>query len=305
MLYFRSLDGVEIKNSWLTIGSFDGVHRGHQAILKKLIEGARANGAPAVVITFFPHPAVILGKRKNALYLNTPEERAELLGEYGADAVVMHPFNTHVANLTAYEFMHYLHQHLYMKHMLVGPDFALGKGREGNTQRLAELGEHFGYTLEVMPMVVNGDIMISSSQIRTKLFEGDVEGAARLLGRPYRISGDVVHGDARGKSIGIPTANLSVWAERTIPKSGVYACKAWVEDKPWDAVTNIGVRPTFEAETVIPRVEAHLLGFDDDLYGKEIKLDFVSRLRDEQRFASVQALIDQINRDIETTRRIL
>lgn len=305
MLYFRSLDGVEIRNSWLTIGSFDGVHRGHHAILEKLIDGAHTNGAQAVVVTFFPHPAVVLGKRNNALYLNTPEERADLIGEQGADAVVMHPFNSHVASLTAYEFMRHLHRHLNLKHLIVGPDFALGKGREGNTKRLAELGEQFGYTLEIMPPVVNGDVIISSSQIRSKLFDGDVESAARLLGRPYRVSGAVIHGDARGKSIGIPTANLSVWAERAIPKAGVYACKAWVKDQYWDAVTNIGVRPTFEQTLVSPRMEAHLLGFNEDLYGQEIKLDFVSRLRDEQRFASIQDLIDQIHRDIETARLIL
>ncbi len=217
----------------------------------------------------------------------------------------MHPFNTEVASLTAYEFIQYLDQHLDLKHLLVGPDFALGKGREGNVKRLAELGDQFGYSLEVMPPVVNGDVAISSSQIRTKLFEGDVAQAARLLGRPYRVTGTVVRGDARGKTIGIPTANLSVWAERTIPKSGVYVCKAWVGESEWGAVTNIGVRPTFEEGIVSTRVEAHLLDFDADLYGQEIKLDFIDRLRDEQRFPNFQALVDQIHHDIEAARLIL
>jgi len=305
MLYFRSLDGVEIKNSWLTIGSFDGMHRGHHAILVKLVDEARKNRFPAVVITFFPHPAVVLGKRQNAWYLNTPDERAELIGDLGVDVVVMHPFNPDVANLTAYEFIQHLDRHLDLKHLLVGPDFALGKGREGNIQRLAELGDVFGYSLEVMPPVVNSDVVISSSQIRAKLFEGDVAQAARLLGRPYRITGKVVPGDARGKAIGIPTANLSVWSERTIPKSGVYVCKAWIGERVWGSVANIGVRPTFEDGVVSPRVEAHLLDFDADLYGQEIKLDFVARVRDEQRFPSVQALIEQIHRDIEAARAIL
>ncbi len=304
MLYYESLDSVEIENAWLTIGSFDGVHLGHQEILGRVVEGARQEKSPAVAITFFPHPAVVLGKRQQAWYLNTPQERAELIGGYGADVVVMHPFTKEVAQQTADEFMQRLVRHLGLRRLIVGPDFALGRGREGNVQRLTELGKVYGYTLEVMPTVKNGDVVISSSLIRNKLNDGEVDQAARYLGRPYRISGEVVRGDARGKALGIPTANLAVWAERTIPKAGVYVCRASISGRSFVAVTNIGVRPTFEQAPVSPRVEAHLLDFDGDIYGTELKLDFLNRLRDEQRFPNVQALVEQIHADIAQARQL-
>ena len=170
---------------------------------------------------------------------------------------------------------------------------------------MSELGENLGYSVEIVPPVMNGNVIISSSQIRSILLDGDVAHAASLLGRHYSIKGQVVHGDDRGKSLGIPTANLSIWAERTIPKVGVYACRTRIEGKYWAAVTNIGIRPTFEDTPVTPRVEAHLLDFNDDLYDRQINLEFVTRLRDEQRFSDIQSLIQQIHIDIERAREIL
>jgi len=289
----------------MTIGSFDGVHRGHQMIIEKVVSGAHQAGVPSVVVTFYPHPAVVLGKRQEAFYLNSPQERAELLGEMGVDAVITYTFTREVANLSAYEFMSQLHSHLMLRRLYVGSDFALGHGREGTTDKLAELGKTFGYILEVVPPVMNGDVVISSSLIRSWLAAGDVKRAARLLGRPYRLSGEVVRGDGRGKALGIPTANLSIWSERTIPKAGVYVCRASIQGQTWGAVTNIGVRPTFESVPVPPRVEAHVLNFDRELYGQEIHLDFIDHLRDEQRFSSIQTLVDQIHADIHHAREIL
>jgi len=305
MLRYQSLEGVSLANTWLTIGSFDGVHRGHQEIIRQLVTGARDATATSVAITFHPHPAVVLGKRSNPLFLTTPEERASLLGELGVDVVVTYPFDTATSQLSARDFMTRLHYHLGLRRLLVGQDFALGRGREGNIGRLRELGQEFGYSVEVISPVLNGDVVISSSQIRSILLEGDVEHAARLLGRSYSVSGQVVHGDDRGKSLGIPTANLSVWTERTIPKAGVYVCRALVDGEYWGAVTNIGIRPTFENLPVIPRIEAHLLDFDADIYERHISLEFVSRLRDEQRFSDIQSLIKQIHTDIQRAREIL
>jgi riboflavin kinase/FMN adenylyltransferase len=156
--------------------------------------------------------------------------------------------------------------------------------------------------LEVMPQVEVGGEVVSSSRIRAFLSEGEVGEAARLLGRPFRVAGQVVTGDGRGRSIGIPTANLEVWSERSLPKAGVYVCRAIVGGKPWNAVTNVGFRPTFESGPVSPRVETHLLDFDDPIYGQQIQLDFLERVRDEQRFPDVEALVEQIHRDIQTTR---
>lgn len=305
MLHYQSLEGVSLANTWLTIGSFDGVHRGHQEIIRQLVTGARDANATSVAITFHPHPAVVLGKRSNPLFLTTPEERASLLGELGVDVVVTYPFDTATSQLSARDFIARLHQHLGLRRLLVGQDFALGRGREGNVERLSVLGQEFGYSVEVIPPVLNGDVVVSSSQIRSILLEGDVEHAARLLGRCYSVSGQVVHGDDRGKSLGIPTANLSVWSERTIPKAGVYVCRALVDGEYWGAVTNIGIRPTFENLPVIPRIEAHLLDFDADIYERHISLEFVSRLRDEQRFSDIQSLIKQIHTDIQRAREIL
>ncbi len=302
MVHYWSLESVYLHNAWLTIGSFDGVHRGHQAIVRKLVSEAHSAGAHAVVLTFYPHPAVVLGKRQDSFYLTSPEERAILLGQLGVDIVVTHPFNPEVAALSAQGFMTYLKKHLGLSRLFVGYDFALGRGREGNVPRLQELGSQLDYSVELLsPFEVDGQV-VSSSLIRNVLSEGDAERAARLLGRPYRIPGQVIPGDGRGRTIGIPTANLDVWPQRALPKAGVYVCRAWVNGQSWGAVSNVGVRPTFESQPVQPRVEAHILDFDQDLYGQTIQLDFLSRVRDEQRFPNVQALIDQIHQDVKTAR---
>lgn len=305
MRHYWHLEGINLDHTWVTIGTFDGVHRGHQEIVKRLVSGAHQKGSNAVVITFHPHPAVVLGKRQNPNYLTTPEERAELLGELGVDVVITHPFNLEIASLSAHQFIARLDAHLGISHLLVGEDFALGKGREGNVPRLIELGQEFGYQVETVSPVKNSGVVVSSSLIREKISEGNVAQAARLLGRYYKIMGQVVPGDGRGKLIGIPTANLSIWAERTIPKTGVYACRAYLGENSYQAVTNIGVRPTFENAPVLPRVETHLLDYDGDLYGKELHLEFYERLRDEKKFSAIQELFAQIQADIARAREIL
>lgn len=305
MKHYRSLDDVHLQDTWLTIGSFDGVHLGHQKIIQDLTAGAHSVGAPAVVLTFYPHPAVLLGRRKGPIYLTDPEEKASLLEQFGVDAMITHPFTRQVANTPARDFMLQLKDHLGLNQLWVGYDFALGHGRTGDVPALRRFGEELGYTLDVITAVKYNGQVVSSSLIRSTLAEGNVEKAAQLLGRRYSILGKVVPGDGRGRTIGIPTANFEVWAERILPRTGVYVCQAWVNGKPWGAVTNVGVRPTFENQPVLPRVEAHLLDFDQNLYGQEIHLDFIARLRDEQRFPSVQALIEQVHQDITRGRQIL
>ena len=305
MQHYTSINSVFLQNAWMTIGSFDGVHRGHQEIVKKVVSGARLASAPAVVVTFFPHPAVVLGKRQEAFCLHTPEERAELLGEMGVDVVITYPFTREVANLSAFDFISQLHTHLNLQKLIVGTNFALGRGREGTTTKLGEFGKTFGYDLEVIHPVMNGDVVISSSLIRSCLAAGDVKHAARLMGRHYRITGEVVKGDGRGKTIGIPTANLSIWADKSIPKAGVYVCEATIQGKTRGAVVNIGFRPTFESQPVSARVEAHLLNFEQEVYGEKIQLAFIDRLRDEQRFDSIQSLVEQIQIDIHCAKSLL
>ncbi|MBN1451944.1 MAG: bifunctional riboflavin kinase/FAD synthetase [Anaerolineales bacterium] len=305
MVHYRSLDQVDLNNSWLTIGVFDGVHRGHQEILANLTAGAHENGAPAVVLTFWPHPAVVLGKRNDLKSLSTPGERADLLGELGVDAVITQPFTSEFAKLSALDFMRLVSKRLGLRSLWIGYDFALGHNREGNLERLTEIGSELGYNVQAIGAVVNGEDVLSSSLIRQRIRSGDVARAAENLGRFYALSGLVVHGDGRGRRINIPTANIDYPKDKVIPANGVYATWAWVGGERYPAATNIGINPTFTPDKETPNVEAHLLDFDRDLYDQEVKLEFVEYLREELRFDSVEALLEQIHADIGKTREIL
>lgn len=305
MLHYWSLEDVNLKGVWLTVGSYDGVHLGHQAIIHALTAGARTAGELSVVITFHPHPATVLRDRKGAFYLTTPEEQAAILGALGADVVITHPFTREVANTPAKEFILKLKQHLGMRHFCIGHDFALGRNREGDAQTLSRFGEEMGFSVSVVqPVEMDGGV-VSSSRTRQSLADGDISDVNRLLGRPYLVNGTVIPGDGRGRTLGIPTANLDVWQEKALPKAGVYACTADVGGRTFPAVTNIGVRPTFEDQPVKPRLETHILDLDADLYGREISLAFIARLRDEMRFSNIDMLVKQIKKDIRRTREIL
>jgi len=305
MIHYRSLEEASLQDSWLTIGVFDGVHRGHQEILEKLTAGAHKNGVPAVVLTFWPHPAVVLGKRYDLKTLTTPEERAELLGAQGVDAVVTHPFTPDFAKLSALDFMRLTSRRLGLRSLWIGYDFALGHNREGNLERLTEVGEKLGYGVQAIGPVKNGEDVLSSSLIRQRIREGDVSRAAENLGRYYALSGPVVHGDGRGRKINIPTANIDYPKDKVIPANGVYATWIWVDGQRIPAATNIGINPTFTPDKQTPNVEAHILDFNRDLYGQDVKLDFVQFLRPEMKFESVEALLKKINEDIGQTRAIL
>ena len=305
MQHYRSLDDIALQNSWLTIGVFDGVHRGHQEILSNLTADAHQNGAPAVVLTFWPHPAVVLGKRHDLKSLTTPEERAELLGAQGVDVVITQPFTPDFAALSAFDFMRRVSRHLSLRSLWIGYDFALGHNREGDLDRLTELGKEFGYSVQAIGPVKNGVDVLSSSLIRQRIRSGEVSRAAENLGRFYNLSGAVVHGDGRGRKINIPTANIDYPKDKVIPANGVYATWAWVGGERYPAASNIGINPTFTPDKQTPNVEAHILDFDRDLYDQEVKLEFVERLRDELKFDSVEALLEKIHEDITQTRKIL
>ncbi len=305
MLHYRSLDEVQLKGVWLTVGSFDGVHKGHQAILEALIAGARANRVQAVVVTFYPHPAAILWGRNLPYYLTSPEEKAQILERIGIDVVITHPFNREVANKSGREFIQRLKAHLDFHHLQIGYDFALGKDRGGDLPTLQDLGVEFGFSVEQSQPVMAGGDVVSSSRIRFLLGAGQVQEAAHLLGRSYSLEAMVEVGDQRGRSLGFPTANLAIWKEKMIPTAGVYASLARVRGEIYQAVTNIGVRPTFEPQPVPPRVETHLLDFDQDIYGESIHLEFVTRLRNEKRFASIEGLVTQLHEDVRQARLFL
>jgi riboflavin kinase/FMN adenylyltransferase len=304
MRHYHSLDEVNLQNAWLTIGVFDGVHRGHQQIIKQLTTGAHASDAPAVVLTFDPHPASVLTGRELKC-LTLPDERASLLEKFGVDVVVTERFTRELSAVSAYDFMARLTRRIGLKHLLIGYDFALGKGREGNATRLAQIGLELGYTVEVVFALSDESGVISSTEIRKLIEVGNVAEAARLLGHRYSLHGPVIHGDGRGRTIQVPTANIAYSHEKMIPTRGIYACWAYLGDVQYRAAVNIGINPTFTPDKQIPNVEAHLLDFRRDLYGEDVRLEFVERLRDELRFDSVDKLLEQIWKDIEDTKRIL
>ena len=300
MVQYNNLDDVVLNNTWLTIGSFDGVHRGHQSAIEQLTTLAHENNEPAVVLSFFPHPAKVLRKVEGPLYLTTVTERNRLIEKLGVDAVITLPFTPEFAATTAENFMKTLKKRLNLKTLLVGHDFALGRKREGDIHRLSELGNELNYELHTVKALFDGGEPISSTRIRKLLQDGDVHTAAGLLGRLYCIQGEITHGAGRGRTIGIPTANLEYWDEQILPQRGVYACRAYWQGKSWPAATNIGLRPTFNGATTLS-IEAHFLGFQGDLYGEEVRLEFIQHLRGEQKFDSVEALITQIQKDIAAT----
>jgi riboflavin kinase/FMN adenylyltransferase len=288
----------------LTIGNFDGVHRGHQALIAGLISSARANGWLSGLLTFDPHPAAVLRPHQAIDYLTLLPERLQLLEGLGLDFVVVHPFTPETAQTSARHFVEALGEHLRLRELWAGPDFALGRNRAGDLPALRQMGKELGFAVrEVTPFLWNG-VEVRSGNIREMLWKGDVAAAAALLGRPYRLPGRVERGEQRGKSLGYPTANLNVLPGRVIPAHGIYAAWAEVAGQRWMAAVSIGVRPTF-GESNRLTVEAYLLDFQGDLYGREIALEFVARLRDELRFATVADLISQMERDVAQTRELL
>jgi riboflavin kinase/FMN adenylyltransferase len=309
MRHYHSLEEVS-KNSpvsggtWLTIGVFDGVHRGHCEIIRKLVADAHANHAHAVVLTFNPHPASVLTAQEIKC-LTTPDERAELLGNLGVDIVITQRFTHDLSTATAFEYMSQLKQTLDLKHLLIGYDFALGKGREGNASRLTEIGRELGYEVEVIGALSDESGVISSTEIRKLVGTGNVSEAAKLLGYNYSLSGPVIRGAERGRTLGFPTANIDYPNQKVTPPNGIYAGWAYLGNEKFMAATNIGFNPTFTPDRQTPSLEAYLLDFSRDIYGQEVKLEFVTRIRDELKFNSVDALIAKIHEDVEKTRELL
>lgn len=303
----------------MTIGNFDGVHLGHQALIKRVLEQARASGLPAVVITFDPHPLKVVMGDKAPPMLMSLQHKLECLADLGVDLALVIPFTREVANLSPEDFVRQvLVENLNTRHLVVGYDYAFGKGRRGNAALLAELGRAMNFTVEEFPAVyIEGDV-VSSTRIRAMLRLGDARETRVLLGRPYSVEGVITHGMNRGgRLLGFPTANLQLEESLLLPKPGVYAALAEVDPKVLTlpgvytgregfyikGVANIGTNPTFGEESL--RVETHLLDFHSDIYGKAFRVHFIQRLRDERKFDGVTELIEQIRRDSEKARDIL
>jgi riboflavin kinase/FMN adenylyltransferase len=287
----------------LSIGVFDGVHLGHQQLLTHLRDEARSKNWLSGVVTFKSHPEVVLAGENKLLWLNDLETRISLLRNLGIDIVVALPFSSELSRLTARRFVQLLKQHLKMRGLIIGPDFALGRNREGDYEKLRILGEEMGFSVEVIPTVVIDGYVVSSSTIRQALVEGDMKKVEKLIGRLFSLSGQVVSGDRRGRNLGFPTANLDLKPEQALPGDGVYATITHTDDDSLPSVTNIGVRPTFGGSKRL--VETHILDFEGDLLGQKLTIELVDKLRDEERFDTVEELKAQMIRDVEQARQIL
>lgn len=300
-----------LERAVLTVGNFDGLHLGHQAIMSTVISRARALDGLSAVYTFEPHPRKILHPERAPRLLTTLEQKLELLESIGVDLTIVEPFDRSFARLPAERFVReILHERIGPLEVYVGYDFRYGRDREGSMRTLTELGPHLGFAVTIIPEVRVGDRDVNSTRIRELLEEGRVEDAARLLARPYRVRGRVVVGDRRGRSLGFPTLNLAPDNE-ILPANGVYAGRVRLMDageppaqEGLPAAINVGRRPTFKPSDPV-LAEAHLLDFSADLYGRRIEIGFEAHLRGEERFPSVEALKEQIARDVEEARRRL
>jgi riboflavin kinase / FMN adenylyltransferase len=285
-----------------TIGVFDSLHLGHQALIAEAVASAARLGVPSACVTFYPSPEVVFG-RAEPRYLLLPDERKEILGRLGVDIVVVTRFDRDFASLGAAEFMALLRDVLHPVQVWVGDDFALGRDRCGDAPALAVLGDRLGYSLGVVPRLrIDGDV-VSSSLIRTLVRQGAVERVTALLGRPYSLRGVVRHGFGVGRGLGFPTANVATPPEKQLPADGVYAAVTEVDGRVWPVALSIGVRPTFDGHLRL--VEAHLIGFDGDLYGQELAVSLVARLRGQMHFGSPEALIEQMRGDVARTMAIV
>lgn len=294
-------------NTVLTVGTFDGVHEGHKALVQTVVDKAAERGARSLVVTFDPHPRDIINPGKDGIkLLTTLEERAEIMQELGVDILLVIPFDRDFSLLSSEEFVRkIIHEKVGVSEFVIGYDHHFGKDREGTIETIEKLGKELGFDAYVVSKREMGDTTISSTVIRNTLSEeGDVKQAAELLGRSYMLNGMVAHGAERGREIGFPTANIQPSQKnKVIPANGVYAVKVRVNENWYGGMMNIGVRPTFDG--LSKTLEVNIFDFGEEIYGKKLQVRFIDRIRDEQKFNGPEALIEQLNKDKATTLSIL
>jgi riboflavin kinase/FMN adenylyltransferase len=287
----------------VTIGSYDGLHLGHQTIIKRVIALARREGGEAIVLTFEPHPAKVLHAELQIPLITPYRKKMILLERLGVDITINLPFTKDIYEMSAEEFIREVVQRrIAPRWVVVGFNFTFGKGRAGTADSLKKMGERLGFKVEIIPPFQVAGEVVSSTRIRELIVEGRIEEANRLMGMDFFIMGTVIHGHARGKGLGFPTANLET-NQDLYPKDGIYAAFATVDGKAYHAVANIGTNPTFGDERFA--VEVFLFNYDGDLYGKTLQVSLKARLRDEQTFSSPEALVQQIEEDVKKAKEIL
>ena len=284
----------------VTIGKFDGVHRGHQHLVRRLLEEARKRDLASVVVTMHPHPATVLRPGTPISYLCSLEERVELLQGLGVDQVAVLSFTSELAQLSYREFVTLIIDQLDMRLLLAGPDLALGRNREGNVEAIRPLALEKGFELALVELLSEEEAKVGSGAVRQALAAGEMETVTRLLGRPFALHGPVVRGAERGRTIGFPTANIAIGADLALPSFGVYVTRAYLGESTYDSITNIGKRPTFNEDR--PTIETYILDFDADCYEQQLRIELLTRVRAEMRFDGIEALKAQIGSDVQTAR---
>ena len=301
MLIFRGLHPSVAQPVALTIGNFDGVHLGHQALLKQLREAAQSRGLPVAVVVFEPHPREFFTPQQAPTRLTSMREKLELFAALGVDRVHVCRFNSRFAHMSATNFIHALHEEVAAKFVLIGDDFRFGSGRSGDFALMEKIGAQHGFKVQAMHSVLHNGIRISSTAVRVALAEGKMEVAQRYLGRPYSISGRVEHGDGLGKRLGFPTANIQLKHNRP-PVSGIFVVRAQGDDiPPMQGVASLGVRPTVRQDNK-PVLEVHIFNFMREVYNKHMRLDFLHKLRDEEKYPDVETLTRQIALDVQNAK---
>lgn len=287
----------------ISVGVFDGVHGGHRMLIRRMLAEGEARGLTGGVVTFHPHPISVLRPGTPVAYLESLERRVELIKDVGAEFVSVLQFTSELQQVSAADFTRLLVEEARLRLLVVGEDFRLGRGGEGTTDALAKIGEEQGFEVIPVPLLHDDDAgeRVSSTRIRNALAAGEMEEVARLLGRPYAVRGPVLHGAERGRTIGFPTLNIGVSADRALPPNGVYVSRAHHGDRTYLAATNIGTNPTF-SDRDERHFETYLLDFEGDLYGQVVSVELLSRLRDELKFDGVEDLVAQMNQDVEATR---
>lgn len=305
MHIFRSIEEItgKLPNVVATIGNFDGVHLGHREIFRRVRQEAADLGGVSLVITFVPHPLKTLGLKKEFRLINTYAEKELLIGASGVEYLLTIPFTAEFATVGAERFVReILVERIGVRKLIIGYDYAFGRNREGDVGMLRRLGGELGFEVDVLEPIAGGGVVYSSTAVRRMITEGDVRGVVSLIGRHFSIGGTVVHGRQRGKGLGFPTANLRTDKE-LIPKNGVYAVKVKVDDVIYDGACNVGDNPTFDNGSL--SIEVFIFDFDGDIYGREVRLYFVDRIRDEVTFPSPEALREAIARDVARCRELL
>jgi riboflavin kinase / FMN adenylyltransferase len=303
---WRGLEAVPTGwgRSVVTVGVFDGVHRGHQQLIGRAVERARERGLLSVLVTFDPHPAEVVRPGSHPARLTTLPRRADLVAALGIQAFCVLPFTPELARTPAAEFAHeVLVERLHAAAVVVGRNFTFGHRAAGDVALLTQLGQRFGFGVEGLELITDDGITFSSTYIRACIDAGDVAAAAAALGRPHRVEGVVVHGDRRGRDLGFPTANLSTAPYTALPADGVYAGRFVIGERALPAAISVGTNPTFSGK--VRTVEAYVLDVTEDFYGFPVAIDIEHRLRGQERFDDVDALIAQMHRDVARTRELL